>query len=236
ETQSRNQRETEAESLAAAGKTTDIIPTRFHPPVVDVSKPPAEYREPITVSHLDRLLFQKIDQPRVRIESHNPHRIRNEVRKSVDVVILQLAVPVVNKVLDSAHIDAGGFGYGLHRFNDLRRRSVAFDLKTVFRCIDGTGVSIQFNARSRPTDVRRAKIKSLAGSEDLDRIEILPAECFDSDDMRASSRNKFLDKRSVVYAEVDALFFCGERQIECRVIANNPGTASAHIGFDDNGE
>src|SRR6185295_4444857 len=40
-----------ADLLAATSQTADVIPTRFHSFVFDVSQPTAENREPVTVAH-----------------------------------------------------------------------------------------------------------------------------------------------------------------------------------------
>src|SRR4051794_9497169 len=46
-----NQRQVVTDLLAAPSQTTDVIPTRFHAFVFDVSQPTAENREPVTVAH-----------------------------------------------------------------------------------------------------------------------------------------------------------------------------------------
>src|SRR6185369_3123973 len=46
-----DQRQVIADLFSALGQTTDVIPTRFHAFIFDVSQPTAENREPVTVAH-----------------------------------------------------------------------------------------------------------------------------------------------------------------------------------------
>src|ERR1700754_209212 len=46
-----NQRQIVSELFTATRQLADVVPTRFHPLVFDVSQPTAENREPVTVAH-----------------------------------------------------------------------------------------------------------------------------------------------------------------------------------------
>ena len=112
-----DQREVEADLLAAPRQPAHVVPGRVHPLVVDVAEPAAEDGQPVSEAHQRHLRraaaprrssrLEPVGQPRERIEAEHARRVGDEVRQRVDVVEVELAVAVVDQVLDAADVDAG---------------------------------------------------------------------------------------------------------------------------------
>ena len=130
-------------------------------------------------------------------------RVGDEVRERVDVVVVDLAVAIVDEVLDAADVDAGGLHDALDRVDDLGRRRVALDVQAGLGGFEHAGGAERLAARGL-ADVRRAEIEGLAGEVDLDGVEILAAEGLDAGDVTAACGNELLHQGDVVEAELRA--------------------------------
>src|SRR5580704_18234321 len=110
------------------------------------------------------------------MEAHDTFGVRHKIRKRVDVVIEQTPVSIVDYVFDAAYFDACFLHDAFHILNHLPRRSVAFHLKTILGGIDRASGPCQLLSPGALANIRGAKVESIAGSVNLNRVEKLAAQ------------------------------------------------------------
>src|SRR6266481_1365726 len=185
---------------------------------------------------LFRLRFQVIDQAYEGIEADHARAIGDEVGESVDVVVVDLAVTVVNDVFHAADIDGCRLHDALDRLDDLPGRSVAFDFQAGFGRVHGAGRALQLLAGGGAADVGGAEVESLAGEMDFDAVEIFGADHFHSDNVSTAGGNELLHQRGVIESKIknvrpDAFF-----QLFEILKLGHTRAAAANIGFHHDGE
>src|SRR4029077_12006582 len=80
-----------------------------------------------------RLLDEIVDEALKGIETDNARAVGHEIRERVDVIVIELAVTIVDDVLDAAYFHFRGAENPLDRRNYLIRRAVAFDAQACLR-------------------------------------------------------------------------------------------------------
>src|SRR5579862_675814 len=154
------------------------------------------------------LRFQPVDQLDEGIEANDVQPVSDEVRERIYVVVEALPVAIVGNVLDAAKLDAGMAHHAFYIFDHIRRGLISFDADAGLRSIYRACRAIQIYSRCRLADVRRAKIEGLAGNVNFDRIEKLPVENLNANNMRTACRDELLHQRRRIEAQAQ---FAGVR-------------------------
>src|ERR1041385_8909354 len=108
---------------------------RSHPP-----KTGSQYPMRSRLSATASLRKKKVDQVHMRLEADDARGVRDEIRERVDVVEIELSIPVVDDVFHAADVDAHGLDDLLDRRSDVRRRVVAVDPQPRLRRLDDAGI------------------------------------------------------------------------------------------------
>src|SRR6476661_8543454 len=195
-------------------------------------------REASIRNALRGLLFQIVNQTYEGIEADDLGAVGDEVGEGINVIEVELAITVVNDVLDAADFDIGGLHDALDVVDGFVRRSVAFHANAVLGCINGAGGASKFLSAGGPAYVGRAEIKCFAGEVDLDPVKELATDYFDAHDVSATGRNKLLHQGGVVEAKIDggAVGFDGGLEIVKRVELGDACAAATNVRLDHDGE
>src|SRR5262249_11525276 len=118
-----------------------------------------------------------------------------EIRKRVNVVKVELAVAIIDDVLNSSNLDVRFLHNALHLLNDLVRRRVTLDFQSGFWSVYGASTTRKLLASRGAADVGGAEIESFTGKMDLDAVEKLSAYHLDANNVSTASRDKFLHQR-----------------------------------------
>src|SRR5258708_2776296 len=137
------------------------------------------------------LVLQVVREILERVEPDDPRSVGDEIREGVDVVVVDVAVAVIDYVLDAADVDAGGPHDALDVLGHFGRRLIAFDLEPSLRGFDDAGVFQTLSGRGL-TDICRAQVKSFAGQVHFDRVEIVAAQGFHARDETTPAGNELL--------------------------------------------
>src|SRR6476469_3923940 len=105
------------------------------------------------------LLFQEVNQPNKRVKADNLRPVSNEIRKRVDVVKIELAVAIIDDVLDAADFNLRFLHDALDLLNNFVRRRVALNLQAGLRRVHGARGASQLLAAGGLAYVSRAEIK-----------------------------------------------------------------------------
>ncbi len=106
---------------------------------------------------------------------------------------------------------------------------VAFDAESGLRRVDGACAAHQLDPVGGLASVGRTEIERPDRGEDLDRVQVFPAERLDADDVSVAKRRRLLHQSDAVDSQFDfaALDRAGERRFS--FVANDSGAAAADV-------
>src|SRR5450432_1227092 len=184
------------------------------------------------------LPFQVVHEPDKGIEADDLGTVGDEVGESVDVIEVELAVAIVNDVLNAADFNIGGIHDALDAGDDIVCWCVTFYADAVLGRVNGAGGAGKLLAAGGAADIGGAEIKCFTGEMDLDAVEEFGADYFDAHDVTIASWDKFLDESGVVEAEIDggAVGVDGGFEIVQRVELGYACATATDIRLDHDGE
>src|SRR5262249_17522203 len=160
-------------------------------------------------------------------------RVRDEVRRGVDVVVVRLAVVRAHQIFHAADVDRRPARQALRGLDACGGRVVAADHEPGGRAC-GTGAEGSVRGRRRGlAEIGRTEIGALEGPNDADRIQRFAVENLDANDRVFCRLDVLLEERRAVGTEVKT-----RRRLERRrrVEAQDAGARAADVRLQQYGK